>query len=122
MLGLLASDRIEYQKYMPNRSEINATMLAKKAQVAISGIKVKSNGEVVEKSSGSFVNESLRRLGGIVSNRRPVSAFINADNNVSRGFVYGKSIFDRRQLINPPRAFPSLNRPRLVAYLFREIE
>ncbi len=65
---------------------------------------------------------SLRRLGGIISNRRPVSAYIDENNAVTRGFVFGKSVFDRRQLINPPRGFPTLNRPRLVAYLFRDVE
>ena len=64
---------------------------------------------------------SLRRLGGLISNRRPMSTFIDENNAVTRGFVTGKSVFDRRQLSSPPRGFPTLDRPKLVAYLFKEV-
>ncbi len=121
VLGLVAEDDIEYDSDMPNRAEVNATMLAKNGHVRVDGVHVHSDGEVHEESGG-FVKMSLRRLGGIISNERPVSAYIDSNNAVTRGFLYGKSVFDRRQLVNPPRGFPTLNRPRLVAYLFREVQ
>ena len=119
--GAHGEDDIEYNHHIPNRAEVNATMLAKGGHVRVEGVHVHSDGEVHEESGG-FVNMSLRRLGGIISNERPVSAFIDSNNAVTRGFIYGKSVFDRRQLVNPPRGFPTLNRPRLVAYLFREVQ
>ena len=68
------------------------------------------------------VAKALRRLGGLISNRRPVSSYVDSDNAITRGYLYGKSVFDRRQLTNPPRGFPTLNRPRMVAYMFKEVQ
>jgi hypothetical protein len=122
VLGLLAADRIEYQSHMPSQSEVNATMLAKSAQVAVDGVSVASDGTVSPQSSGAFVKQSLRRLGGIVSNKRPVSSYVDSNNAVTRGFVHGKSVFDVRQRVAPPRGFPTLNRPRMLAMVLREVQ
>jgi hypothetical protein len=122
VLGLLANDRIEYQSQMPDQSEVNATMLAKNGQVAVDGVSISSDGTVYEDGSGGFVKSSLRRLGGIVSNRRPVSSYVNGGNAVTRGFVHGKSVFDVRQRTAPPRGFPTLNRPRMLAMVMREVQ
>ena len=46
---------------------------------------------------------------------------MDSNNVIIRGFIFGKSLFDNRQLINPPRGFPTLNRPRMVAYIFKEV-
>lgn len=121
VLGLLAKDDIEYHKNMPDKSEVNATMLAKEGQVNADRIRVKWDGTVEEESNG-WTKSSLRRLGGIISNRRPVSSFINEDNVVTRGFISGKSVFDRRQLTNPPRGFPTLRRPRVLATVLKEVK
>lgn len=121
VLGLLAKDDIEYHKNMPDNSEVNATMLAKEGQVNADRIRIKWDGTVEEESNG-WTKSSLRRLGGIISNRRPVSAYINEDNVVTRGFISGKSIFDRRQLTNPPRGFPTLRRPRVLATILKEVK
>lgn len=122
VLGLVARDRIEYQSHMPDASEVNASLLAKQAQVAVDGVRIEWDGRVREDGHGAFLRTSLRRLGGVVSNRRPVSAYVDDRNVVTRGFVRGKSVFDRRQLTTPPRGFPTLGRPRLLATLLREVQ
>ena len=120
VLGIIARDEILYTSQMPDQSEINATMMAKVGQVAVQGVAVNDDGTVSEADDG-WVKMSLRRLGGIVSNRRPVSAYVDGSNTVTRGFVFGKSVFDRRQLTNAPRGFPTLNRPRILATVLREV-
>ncbi len=122
VLGIIARDYIEYQRYMPDEAEVNATMLAQRYQINADGIGVSSNGTVYAQNGGhTFVHTSLRRLGGIISNRRPVSAFIDENNAVTRGFIHGKTVFDRRQLTNPPIGFPTLNRPRILATVLKEV-
>jgi hypothetical protein len=51
-----------------------------------------------------------------------VSSYVNGGNAVTRGFVHGKSVFDVRQRTAPPRGFPTLNRPRMLAMVMREVQ
>jgi hypothetical protein len=121
VLGLIANDEISYEtNYLPQNTEINATMLAKGRNVFAKGIRVASSGSVSE-SGTAYVRDSLRRLGGLISNRRPVSSYVDGNNAVTRGFIRGKTVFDRRQLVNPPRGFPTLNRPRVLATVVKEV-
>jgi hypothetical protein len=122
VLGILARERIRYEmNVLPDQTEINATLLAKNREVVAKGITISSSGAASQNSSYNGTKTSLRRLGGLVSNRRPASSYVNSSNVITRGFIWGKSLFDNRQLINPPRGFPTLNRPRMVAYVFKEV-
>jgi hypothetical protein len=106
---------------MPDQSELNATLLAKTGEVRVEGVQVNYDGTVQE-SSGGWVKMSLRRLGGITSNFRPVSAYVDSNNAVTRGFVFGKSVYDVKQRTAPPRGFPTLHRPRVLSTVLREVK
>ena len=121
VLGLIARNDVEIQSAVPDQAEINATIMATEGEVRVKGVNVASDGTVSVTSSGKFVKTSLRRLGGIISNQRPVTTYVDGSNAVTRGFIYTKSVYDTRQRTNPPRGFPSLNRPRVMATFVREI-
>ncbi len=120
VLGLIAYDDIEYRRNLPDQTEINATMMAKTGHVRVYRTGVRANGDAYTRGRG-FVKMSLRRLGGLISNQRPISAYIDENNAVTHGFVFAKSIFDRRQLTTPPRGFPTINRPRVLALVLKEV-
>jgi hypothetical protein len=105
---------------MPDQSEVNATMLASEGEVRVNGVNVASDGTVTS-TSGGYVRQSYRSLGGVISNQRPVTTFVNSSNQVTRGFQYTKSVYDMKQRTNPPKGFPTLNRPRLLASIVREV-
>ena len=122
VLGIMARDRIEYSKHMPSRVEINASLISLEDSVRMEGISVSSDGETVsvgssvEDSPSVYVKESIRRLGGIVSDERPVTTYVDDNNNVVAGFKKGISFMDRNMIledggnISPPFVF-QMNRP-----------
>ena len=121
VLGIVSNQDIVYTSSLPTQTEINATFLAKNGEVRVEGVTVANDGTVAE-TSGGWVKMSLRRLGGMTTNLRPVSTYVDGNSAVTRGFVYGKSIFDVRQRTTPPRGFPTLNRPRMLATILREVK
>jgi hypothetical protein len=120
VLGILAERDIVYTSDLPNQTEINATLLCKNGEVRVQGLQVNPDGTVTE-TAGGWVKLSLRRLGSLITNWRPVSSYVDSSNTVTRGFVYAKSRFDSRQRINPPIGFPTLTRPRVVATVVKEV-
>lgn len=124
VLGIIARNDIEIRSDVPNQTEIDATLMARDGEFRVRGVNVANNSsgdaDVTAVSNG-FVKQSLRRLGGVISNQRPITTFVDSSNAVTRGFVFTKSVYDVRQRTNPPRGFPTLNRPRVMATLIREI-
>ena len=102
VLGVIAKDDILYTWEMPDRAEINGTLLSVEGRVGTDGILLDENGhpfrdtdaqrlrllspteyaleEAYDLSfnyrSEPFVKESLRRLGGLISEERIVETFI----------------------------------------------
>jgi hypothetical protein len=121
VLGIVANYDIVYRSNLPTEAEINATLLTKSGEVRVDGVSVNSAG-TVSQTSGGWVKMSLRRLGGMTTNLRPVSTYVDSSNAVTRGFVYSKSVYDVRQRTTPPRGFPTLNRPRVLATILKEVK
>jgi hypothetical protein len=69
----------------------------------------------------AYIKQSIRRLGGIITNERPVSTYVGNDYQVAAGFRKGMSIFDRRLLFRPPIGFPERHRPKKVAVISKEV-
>lgn len=69
----------------------------------------------------NYVKTSIRRLGGIVSNQRPVSTLLGDDFRVESGFLTGASIFDRKLMFRPPIGFPERRRPKKIAVVTKEV-
>ena len=67
-----------------------------------------------------FTKESLRRIGGLISNNRIVETYIQPDSNgnayVDAGFKHGSMKFDLNLIFNPPPNFVEVPRPVLAAY------
>jgi len=70
---------------------------------------------------GTYVKDSIRRLGGIVTNQRPVSTLLGDDFRVKAGFKTGVSIFDRKLSFRPPVGFPERRRPKKIAVVTKEV-
>jgi hypothetical protein len=142
VLGVIAKDDILFTWTMPDKAELNATLLSVEGRVGTDRILLDSNGDPVSYTtsnrkkymteeeialedlydkgsfkSKSFVKDSLRRIGGIISNDRIIETFIKQAKDgtatVSAGFKRGSMRFDFNLLHNPPPYFVEVPRPVL---------
>ncbi|MHC4160817.1 MAG: hypothetical protein ACYSUM_01625 [Planctomycetota bacterium] len=147
VLGILARDDILFTWEMPNNAEVNATLMSVEGRVGSDGLWVDADGNPVKDSwwarrsilteeefqkelsydkSGNyrtrpFVKDSLRRLGGIISNERIIETFIQARKDgtayVDAGFKRGAMRYDFNLQFNPPPNFVEIPRPVLAAFV-----
>ncbi|MHC5032048.1 MAG: hypothetical protein ACYTGU_14425 [Planctomycetota bacterium] len=147
VLGVLARDDILFTWEMPDRSEINATLMSVEGRVGTDGIWIDAEGNPVKDSwwarkqvltpeefdrelsydkSGNyrtrpFVKDSLRRIGGIISNERIIETFIQARKDgtayVDAGFKRGAMRYDFNLQFNPPPNFVEIPRPVVTAFV-----
>lgn len=121
VLGLIARDDIIYTNEVPNKFEINASLLSITGRVGIDGVELNNDGEIKRsnrirdefgrRTKEVFRKKSIRRLGGITSNRRPVDTVV-AKGRVKSGFRSGKSAFDTVILACPPPFYMAMPVPR----------
>ena len=64
-----------YSRSVPSSLEINATMAAIEGRVGISGVGLDGDGDVT-RYDRRFSKRSVRRLGGITTNKRPVETYM----------------------------------------------
>jgi hypothetical protein len=140
VLGIIGRDDVLLTNGMPSQAEVNATMLSASGRVGIDGFQIDPSGEPVKDHyyglsaeerereqaydqtnyrSSAFKKESLRRLGGIVSNDRILETYIKprADGTsaVDAGFKRGNMRFDFNLLFNPPPNFVNVPRPVAIS-------
>lgn len=101
VLAVMARDDVIYSRDLPQQVEINGALITTEGTVAFDGLTIATNGETVthQLASGTtaatYRKDSLRRLGGIVSKERPVSTYVDGNNNVVAGFSRGRSTMDQ---------------------------
>jgi len=140
VLGIIARDDVLLTNGLPTQAEVNATMLSTTGRVGIDGFQIDTTGEPIKDhyfglsapeiereqaydqtsyKSSSYKKESLRRLGGIVSNDRILETYIKprADGTsaVDAGFKRGNMRFDFNLLFNPPPNFVNVPRPVAIS-------
>jgi hypothetical protein len=140
VLGIIARDDLLLTNGLPTQAEVNATMMSAAGRVGIDGFQIDTTGEPIKDhyfglspeerdreqaydqtsyKSGSYKKESLRRLGGIVSNDRILETYIKprADGTsaVDAGFKRGNMRFDFNLLFNPPPNFVNVPRPVAIS-------
>jgi len=149
VLGILARDDVLFTDDMPNQSEINATLMSVEGRVGIDGFAIEGDGdptkdymfemtaeqrkqeEAYDRSdyrTRRFRKDSLRRIGGVISNDRILETYIRPDGNgnayVDAGFRRGSMKFDFNLLFNPPPNFVEVPRPVVTyftpVYLLRD--
>ena len=93
VLSITSRDDIIYSKDCPDRMELNAALTTTHGKVAFEGLVVSADGTTVSGNFTSgdpdYVKQSFRRLGGIMSRKRPVSTWIGAGGGVLAGFEQG---------------------------------
>ncbi len=148
VLGVIAREDILFTDSMSLMAEVNATLLAANGRVGIDGFQINEAGQPVpdpyygltpeerrkeeayDRTSydhDSFRKESLRRLGGIISNDRILETFVqprgDGTSYVEAGFKRGSMRFDFNLLFNPPPNFVEVPRPVTISiapvYLMR---
>jgi hypothetical protein len=148
VLGIIARNDILFTDTMPSSAEVNATLLAATGRVGIDGFRISEAGQPVadpyygltpeqrtkeeayDRTSydhDRFRKESLRRLGGIISNDRILETFVqprgDGTSYVDSGFKRGSMRFDFNLLFNPPPSFVEVPRPVAISiapvYLMR---
>ncbi|MHC4163314.1 MAG: hypothetical protein ACYSUM_14390 [Planctomycetota bacterium] len=136
VLGVIARDDVLFARDMPYSSEINATLMSSTGRVGIDGFAITAAGEPTtnwtlgmtdaekEKEKAydrtsyktrRFVKDSLRRIGGLISNDRILETYIKPRSDgtsyVSAGFKRGQMRFDFNLMFNPPPNFVEVPRP-----------
>ena len=101
VLAIMTTGNLTYSHEVPQHFEINAALVSTQGRVGFEGLVPNNDGATVENSidqsllPAEKIKESIRRLGGIVSRKRPVSSFIHEDTmEVVTGFRWGKSMMD----------------------------
>jgi hypothetical protein len=140
VLGILSRDDVLFTDSLPNQAEINATLMSVEGRVGIDGFAIESDGDptksylldlTVEQirqeqaydmspyRTRRFRKDSLRRIGGVISNDRILETYIRPDGSgnayVDAGFWRGSMKFDFNLLFNPPPNFVEVPRP-VVTY------
>jgi hypothetical protein len=124
IFGIIAQQNILYSRQLPDNAELNASMLAIKGRVGIEGIVLDDQGEVSAFNQllddfGRPVNQvfrknSIRRLGGITTAKRPVETVVQ-EGSIRSGFNVGQSVFDIGLLEGPPPFFLAYPIPRFFS-------
>lgn len=124
ILGIIAQQDILYSRLLPDNSELNASMMAITGRVGIEGIVLDDSGEVSAFNqltdqwgrllSTVFKKNSIRRLGGITTAKRPIETVVK-DGKIVSGFNIGQSVFDIGLLEGPPPFFLAYPVPRFFA-------
>lgn len=123
-LGLLAQNDILYTRDVPDNFEVNATMASITGRVGIDGVVLDDDGEIVaenkiyndygEDINRTFRKNSIRRLGGITTAKRPVETVVR-NGSITAGFNVGRAVFDQNMVANPPPNFLSVEKPRFFS-------
>ncbi len=145
VLGIIAKDDVLFTWEMDSASEINGTLLSVEGRVGSDALLLTPEGEAVQDTTTnrkkymtaeertledlydrggfttkSFVKDSLRRIGGIISDERIMETYIKAKADgtatVAAGFKRGAMRFDFNLLRNPPPFFVEIPRPVLTSF------
>lgn len=147
VLGVIARDDVIFSRYLPGQAEINGTLMSVNGRVGIDGFWADDTGELHKDSTSTrkeylgeegywreraydrtgawktkrFVKDSLRRIGGVISNNRVMETFIKQTSDglakVDAGFKRGDMQFDINLLFNPPPNFVEVPRPVVTSYV-----
>lgn len=104
-LAVLATNDVRYSVDAPQDMEINASLISLDGMVGFDGLTVADDGSTVSftvasgHTASDYQKESIRRLGGIISRKRPVSTHLGAFNQLIAGFARGNSMMDRKLMI-----------------------
>lgn len=101
VLAIMSTGDLTFSHEVPQNFEINAALVSTQGRVGYEGLVPINDGATVENhidqslAPTDKIKESIRRLGGIVSRKRPVSSFIHDQTmQVVAGFKWGKSMMD----------------------------
>jgi hypothetical protein len=148
VLGIISREDVLFKKELPSSAEVNATLMAVNGRVGIDGFWANPDGELSKDSASVraqllsperlqkeraydysagiyptrlFTKDSLRRIGGVVSNNRILETYIktasNGTSQVDAGFKRGSMKFDINLLFNPPPNFVEVPRPVLTYFV-----
>jgi hypothetical protein len=146
VLGIIARDDILFTHSMPNSAEINGTLMSVEGRVGSDALWITADGEIVQDSktarkklltqeeqttedaydrtgtypTKSFIKDSLRRLGGLISHDRIVETYVQSRKDgtayVAAGFKRGSMQFDYNMLNSPPPFFIEIPQPVAIAF------
>ena len=141
-LGVIARDDLLFTRHMSDESEVNGTLMSVQGRVGIDGFAITAEGEPTKDyyydltaeerkveeaydrdwwtSTRRYAKDSLRRMGGIISNDRILETYIRSRSDgtsyVDSGFKRGSMKFDISLIFNPPPNFVEVPRPVLSYY------
>jgi len=131
-LGVIARGDILFTDAMPESTEVNGTLLSAGGRVGIDGFRIDDGGRpvfepcpdaqageaayaAIGRGHARFTKESLRHLGGVISNDRILETYLVPQDDgtscVAAGFRRGTTRFDTNLLLEAPPGFAEMPRP-----------
>ncbi len=121
VLGLVSAGDVIYSRKVPENLEINASVIALNGRVGIEGVVLAEDGSISKynqmydqwgrkKNKWKFDRNSIRRLGGVSSARRPIDTVVDG-GFIASGFKTGVQIFDGKLVTSPPPLIPAKDEP-----------
>jgi len=105
-LGIISKGDIKYARTAPASIEINASLISSAGMIGMEGIVLDANGTPTL-SGAANIKTSMRRLGAIMSSKRPCATLLDNMNQVMHGFSAGSSTYDRMLLTSAPPGYPT---------------
>ena len=105
-LGLVAHNNVVISNSVPDNFEVNGSLMALTGTVAIDAW--------LSGDYGSFLKDSYRLFGGLVSADRSALVLTSGGSIIS-GFQSGSSQYDGALVSRPPPSFPRIDEPRFFA-------
>jgi len=126
-LGLIAHGDVLFTRHVPQRFEMNGSLLSIEGRVGLEGLVQNGNGtlsaynrfvdELGNPVSARFDKESIRILGGTSTARRPSTVVISGGSGAFLcGFRLGRTVFDPSVIEAPPPYFLARPEARFFAF------
>jgi len=115
-LGVIAHGDILYDHDVPDVLEMNGFFFSATGRFGLPGLSFTSDGRYATGYDPSFRKTSVRRLGGVATDKRIVSTVVDGNGDVLSGFDHGTSVYDKRLRAEPPPHFLAIDRPLFRGY------
>lgn len=127
VLGVVASQDIILKSTMPENAEMAGAYLSLQQRLTLEGLTYNSAGALTSVSSTNPFyyskggRSSVRRFGGLISDKRPCTTVVTNTGAFYYGFSRGFSLFDEKMKQKPPPFFPKDKKPQYLGWELKDL-
>ncbi len=127
VLGVVASQDVVLLSDVPQNAEIAGAYLSLEKRLTLEGCGYNSAGNLsyIDGTNDFYTynggRSSIRRFGGLISYRRPVTTVVTYSGSFLYGFRRGFSLFDEKMKQQPPPFFPKDRKPQYLGWELKDL-